>query len=62
MYQEIYNLQLKDQEQFQREMLCLDDAGEPEADEPEAEAQPKAARPDTHNKPEADALRPSAVK
>ncbi|MBP7693659.1 MAG: ABC transporter ATP-binding protein, partial [Anaerolineales bacterium] len=62
VYQEIYNLQLKDQEQFQREMLFLDDAGEPEADEPEAEAQPKAARPDTHNKPEADALRPSAVK
>ena len=67
LYQEIYDLQLKDQEQFQREMLFLDLP--PEAVpgvEPEdghgARAHPKAERPDLRNKPETQPLRPSAVK
>jgi ATP-binding cassette subfamily B protein len=56
LYQEIYNLQLKDQEQFQREMLFLD---EPlEAGLEKANGHPKAERPDVQNPP----LRPSAVK
>ncbi|MBL8058583.1 MAG: ABC transporter ATP-binding protein, partial [Anaerolineales bacterium] len=59
LYQEIYNLQLKDQEQFQREMLFLDEP--PEAGLEPAD-HPRAERPDTVNKPEAAALRPSAVK
>ncbi len=59
VYQEIYNLQLKDQEQFQREMLFLDlpkeavPTVEPEKDKPHAE------RPDRH---QTQPLRPSAVK
>jgi ATP-binding cassette subfamily B protein len=59
LYQDIYNLQLKDQEQFQREMMFLDEPREPEF---EIEARPKAERLDVHNKPETQALRPSAVK
>jgi ATP-binding cassette subfamily B protein len=55
LYQEIYNLQLRDQEQFQREMLFLDELPEPGA---EPNGQPKAERPDTQTQP----LRPSAVK
>jgi ATP-binding cassette subfamily B protein len=72
LYQEIYNLQLKDQEQFQREMLFLDDAPEPggpaahaatESGPPERDgARPRAERPDVHDKPETQSLRPSAVK
>ncbi|MBL8046359.1 MAG: ABC transporter ATP-binding protein, partial [Anaerolineales bacterium] len=56
LYQEIYNLQLKDQEQFQREMLFLDEPPE-RGLEPE-NGRPKAERPDVQNPP----LRPSAVK
>jgi hypothetical protein len=55
LYQEIYNLQLRDQEQFQREMLFLDEPAEPVG---ESNGKPKAERPDTHAQP----LRPSAVK
>jgi len=61
LYQEIYNLQLKDQEQFQRERLFLDDAPEPLPTDGKA-PQPKAERPDLTNKPENQPLRPSAVK
>jgi ABC-type multidrug transport system ATPase subunit len=55
LYQEIYNLQLKDQEQLQREMLFLDEPPEPGS---ENGRKPKAERPDPHEQP----LRPSAVK
>ena len=44
LYQEIYNLQLKDQEQFQREMLFLDET--PEAVAHSDNTQPRAERPD----------------
>ena len=55
LYQDIYNLQLKDQEQFQREMLFLDLP--PEHTEPRAE-------PDHAERPELPVpqLRPSTVK
>lgn len=56
LYQEIYNLQLKDQEQFQREMLFLDEP--PERGLEQENGRPKAERPDVQNPP----LRPSAVK
>ena len=56
LYQEIYNLQLKDQEQFQREMLFLDEA--PEAVSHGDNTHPRAERPD----PTAPQLRPSALK
>jgi ATP-binding cassette subfamily B protein len=59
LYQEIYNLQLKDQEQFQREMLFLDEPPEPGR---EVEERPRAERLDVRNKPETQPLRPSAVK
>ncbi len=55
LYQEIYNLQLKDQEQFQREMLFLDLPPEPVAHPHPAE---HAERPDLT----APVLRPSSVK
>ncbi|MGQ0600462.1 MAG: ABC transporter ATP-binding protein [Anaerolineales bacterium] len=55
LYQDIYNLQLRDQEQFQREMLFLDEPAEPMG---ETNGKPKAERPDTQAQP----LRPSAVK
>lgn len=68
LYQDIYNLQLKDQEQFQREMLFLDVPAEfarvvepSKSAEPEG-PNPKAERPDLHNKSETAPLRPSAVK
>ena len=59
-YQEIYNLQLKDQEQYQREMMFLD-SEEPEAVEAPAEPvpHPKAPRPD---RPEDKPLKPSSVR
>ena len=56
LYQEIYNLQLKDQEQFQREMLFLDEA--PEAVAHGDGTRPHAERPDLS----APQLRPSAIK
>jgi ATP-binding cassette subfamily B multidrug efflux pump len=56
-YQDIYNLQLKDQEQFQREMLFLDEAAEAGASRPPSN-QPHAERPDLATAP----LRPSSVK
>jgi ATP-binding cassette subfamily B multidrug efflux pump len=66
LYQEIYDLQLKDQEQFQREMLFLDGApalpAGPVQAEVQAPTQPRAERPDLRNKPENQALRPSALK
>jgi ATP-binding cassette subfamily B protein len=55
LYQDIYNVQLKDQEQFQREMLFLDEPAEPGI---EPNGRLKAERPDTQSQP----LRPSAVK
>jgi hypothetical protein len=56
LYQEIYNLQLKDQEQFQREMLFLDT---PPERRPAAPPVPEhAPRPDIT----APRLRPSSVK
>jgi ATP-binding cassette subfamily B protein len=61
LYQEIYNLQLRDQEQFQREMLFLDEVPEPLP----LDGKPaglKAERPDLKDKPENQPLRPSAVK
>ncbi|MEP7355918.1 MAG: ATP-binding cassette domain-containing protein, partial [Anaerolineales bacterium] len=66
LYQDIYNLQLKDQEQFQQEMLFLDNG--PGLTLPTAAAEPvvpthlRAERPDLANKPETQALRPSALK
>jgi len=61
LYQEIYNLQLKDQEQFQREMLFLDEAAE--AGSPPSPAnQARAERPDVSNQTETRPLRPSVVK
>ena len=63
LYQQIYNLQLKDQEQFQREMLFLDasDEAAPAAARGVA-AKPRAERPDLANKSDTQALRPSALK
>lgn len=55
LYQDIYNLQLRDQEQFQRELLFLDEP--PEAGL-ENGRRPRAERPDLQAQP----LRPSAVK
>ena len=59
-YQDIYNLQLKDQEQYQREMMFLD-SEEPETVEAPAEPvpHPKAPRPD---RPEDKPLKPSSVR
>jgi ATP-binding cassette subfamily B multidrug efflux pump len=71
LYQEIYNLQLKDQEQFQREMLFLDKPVEtqhaaslptPIAAPEDVDGQAHAERPDLRSKPETQPLRPSAVK
>ncbi len=56
LYQEIYNLQLKDQEQFQREMLFLDEA--PEAVAHGDNTHPRAERPDLTG----PAIRPSTLK
>jgi len=61
LYQEIYNLQLKDQEQFQREMLFLDEAPEA-APTGQTAAQPRAERPDGSNPTETRPLRPSILK
>jgi ABC-type multidrug transport system ATPase subunit len=63
LYQQIYDLQLKDQEQFQREMLFLDasDEAAPPAARGAA-AKPRAERPDLANKADTQALRPSALK
>jgi ATP-binding cassette subfamily B protein len=63
-YQEIYNLQLKDQEQFQREMLFLDLPPEavPVVAPDEGDWKLRAERPDLREKPETQPLRPSAVK
>ena len=64
LYQEIYNLQLKDQEQFQREMLFLDLPNEvvPVVEPEGGDGKPRAERPDLRAKPETQPLRPSAVK
>ncbi len=65
LYRDIYNLQLKDQEQFQREMLFLDVPSEivaASSDGNGASAHPKAERPDVRNRAETQPLRPSAVK
>ena len=58
LYQEIYNLQLKDQEQFQREMLFLDEAAPAAHAARAAGTQARAARPDL-TQPQ---LRPSSIK
>lgn len=63
LYQDIYNLQLKDQEQFQREMLFLDAPPEEVATPDDGSGQPpKAERPDLRNQVETQPLRPSVVK
>jgi ATP-binding cassette subfamily B multidrug efflux pump len=64
LYQEIYNLQLRDQEQFQREMLFLDlpQEGVPVVEMEPGNGKPHAERPDLQAKPETQTLRPSAVK
>ena len=64
LYQEIYNLQLKDQEQFQREMLFLDLPNEvvPVVEPEGGDGKLRAERPDLRAKPETQPLRPSAVK
>lgn len=62
LYKEIYDLQLKDQEKFRREMLFLD--AEPEIAAPlNGDGQkPHAERPDLQQKSETQPLRPSVVK
>jgi ABC-type multidrug transport system ATPase subunit len=63
LYQDIYNLQLKDQEQFQREMLFLDVPSESVATSEDGNgAHPKAERPDLRTQAETQPLRPSVVK
>jgi ATP-binding cassette subfamily B protein len=63
LYQQIYDLQLKDQEQFLREMMFLDAAEEPAPPAARgAPPKPRAERPDLGNKAETQALRPSALK
>jgi len=64
LYQEIYDLQLKDQEQFQREMMFLDLPKEvvPVVEPPDGDGKPHAERPDVRSKPETQPLRPSVVK
>jgi ATP-binding cassette, subfamily B, multidrug efflux pump len=61
-YQEIYNLQLKDQEQFQREMLFLDEAAEAAPVSHGDNTRPRAERPDVSNQTETRPLRPSILK
>jgi ATP-binding cassette subfamily B protein len=59
LYQEIYTLQLKDQEQFQHEMLFLDLPKEAMAVvEPEEDGETHAERPDPRSQP----IRPSVLK
>jgi hypothetical protein len=62
LYQEIYNLQLKDQEQFQREMLFLDEASEAAPVLHGDTTHPRAERPDVNNPSESRPLRPSSLK
>jgi ATP-binding cassette, subfamily B, multidrug efflux pump len=62
LYQEIYNLQLKDQEQYQREMLFLDEPEERAPVDRAATAQARAERPDVSNQAETRPLRPSILK
>ncbi|MBI5712402.1 MAG: ATP-binding cassette domain-containing protein [Chloroflexi bacterium] len=60
LYGQIYDLQLKDQEKFRREMMFLDS---PEEEQPASlQERIKAERPDTKNKLETQAVRVSAVK
>ena len=61
-YQEIYNLQLKDQEQFQREMLFLDETDEMAPAPHSDNTQARAERPDLSNQAETRPLRPSILK
>jgi ATP-binding cassette subfamily B protein len=62
LYKEIYDLQLKDQEKFRKEMLFLDIAPEPVAAALVAAPAPHAERPDLRSKPETQPLRASVVK
>lgn len=67
LYQEIYDLQLKDQEKFRKEMLFLDAVPEPVAaalaEGPlSGVATLHAERPDLRQKPETQPLRASVVK
>jgi ATP-binding cassette subfamily B protein len=67
LYKEIYDLQLKDQEKFRKEMLFLDIASEPvgatlAVAQPAVAPVPHAERPDLRNKPETQPLRASVVK
>jgi hypothetical protein len=58
MYQDLYNLQLRDQEELQRMLLSTRELAAVGIVEPVA----RAARPDLRNKPPQQPLRPSAVK
>ena len=58
MYQDLYNLQLRDQEELQRMLLSTRELAAVGSVEPVA----RAARPDLRNKPPQQPLRPSAVK
>ncbi|MBI5292051.1 MAG: ABC transporter ATP-binding protein [Chloroflexi bacterium] len=62
LYKEIYDLQLKDQDKFRREMLFLDAAPEHVRAIHESPLQPHADRPEPHVAPDTQPLRPSAVK
>ncbi len=62
LYGEIYDLQLKDQDKFRREMLFLDAPPVVGATLVVAPAPQHAERPDPQAKPETHPLRPSAVK
>ena len=71
LYQEIYNLQLKDQEQFQREMLFLDLPEEtrqgasgpvPIVEPEDGDGKPHAERPDPRDNRETQPLRASVMK
>jgi ATP-binding cassette subfamily B protein len=63
LYQDIYNLQLKDQEQFQREMLFLDAPPEMAVTPEDGNGKhPKAERPDLRSQAGTQPLRASVVK
>jgi ATP-binding cassette subfamily B multidrug efflux pump len=62
LYQDIYNLQLRDQEQFQRERLFMDGIEEGVPEPRGGIAHARAERPDLSNQGETQPLRPSILK
>ena len=62
LYKEIYDLQLKDQEKFRKEMLFLDAIPETVGAIHQSPLPLHAERPDLRSKPETQPLRASAVK